>query len=140
MTGRKLRKAISLVKLSTGLRRSAQLPRDTRPSPPDTPRVADTIKLSSPATSDFWDIAVLHEDEHLLALNKPAGLLTSPDRYDPARPNLMKLLHAAIFEGKSWAKQRNLTYLSNAHRLDFDTSGVILMAKDKPVTLIEKAG
>ena len=51
------------------------------------------IKLSAPATREFWEIPVLFEDEHLLALDKPSRLLTSPDRYDPARPNLMKLLH-----------------------------------------------
>lgn len=95
--------------------------------------VSAVIKLSSPATREFWEIAVLFEDEHLLALDKPAGLLTSPDRYDPTRPNLMKLLHAAIAQQKPWAQQRGLTYLSNAHRLDFETSGVILLAKSKPV-------
>lgn len=58
--------------------------------------LSSTIKLSSPATREFWEIPVLFEDEHLLALDKPSGLLSSPDRYDPARPNLMKLLHAGI--------------------------------------------
>jgi len=93
------------------------------------------IKLSSPATKEFWEIPVLFEDEHLLAVDKPAGLLVSPDRYDPNRPNLMKLLHAGIEQGKPWAKERNLSYLMNAHRLDFQTSGVILLAKSKPVLI-----
>src|SRR5438552_5698442 len=91
------------------------------------------IKLSSPATSEFWEIPVLFEDAHLLAADKPAGLLTSPDRYDPNRPNLMKLLHAGIADAKPWARERGLTYLMNAHRLDFETSGVLLLAKNKPV-------
>jgi len=90
------------------------------------------LKLSSPATGEFWEIPVLFEDDHLLALDKPAGLLTSPDRYDPQRPNLMKLLHAGIETARPWAKARGLTYLMNAHRLDFETSGVILLAKNKP--------
>ena len=93
----------------------------------------DTIKLSAPAAGEFWEIEVLFEDEHLLALNKPPCLLTSPDRYDPNRPNLMKLLHGGIIEGKPWARTRKLEYLANAHRLDFETSGVILLAKTKPV-------
>jgi RluA family pseudouridine synthase len=80
----------------------------------------------------FWEVPVLFEDEYLLALDKPAGLLTSPDRYDPQRPNLMKLLHAAIAGGKPWARERGLDYLMNAHRLDFETSGIILLAKSKP--------
>src|SRR5580692_286817 len=93
------------------------------------------IKLSSPATRGFWEIPVLFEDDSLLALDKPAGLLTSPDRYDAQRPNLMKLLHAGIAEQKPWARERKLEYLSNAHRLDFETSGVILLAKSKPVLI-----
>ena len=95
-------------------------------------RVSAVIKLSSPPTREFWEIPVLFEDGHLLALDKPAGLLTSPDRYDPQRPNLMTLLHAAIAAGKPWAHERNVTYLANAHRPDGETSGVILLAKNKP--------
>ena len=95
--------------------------------------VSATIKLSSPATREFWEIPVVFEDAHLLALDKPAGLLTAPDRDDPARPNLMGLLHDAIAAGKTWATGRGLTYLNPAHRLDAETSGVILFAKSKPV-------
>ena len=94
------------------------------------------LKLSSPATGEFWEIPVVYEDDSLLAVNKPSGLLSSPDRYDPQRPNLMKLLHAGIAEGRPWAKQRGLNYLMNAHRLDFETSGVMLLAKNKPVLVI----
>jgi len=99
--------------------------------------VSAVIKLSSPATSEFWEIPVLHEDEHLLALDKPAGLLASPDRADASRPDpeppdLMKLLHAGIAAAKPWAAQRKLTYLHHAHWLERETSGVILLAKSKP--------
>ena len=100
----------------------------------------NVIKLSAPrpasqAESGFWEIPILFEDDSLLALDKPARLLTSPDRYDPERPNLMKLLHSAIAVGKPWARERGLTYLMNAHRLDFETSGVILLARNKPVLI-----
>jgi RluA family pseudouridine synthase len=100
--------------------------------------VSAAIKLSSPATSGFWEIPVLFEDEHLLALDKPAGLAVSPDRNNLARPSLMALLHAGIAAAKPWAVSRNLTYLANAHRLDAETSGVLLLAKNKP-TLIALA-
>jgi RluA family pseudouridine synthase len=94
--------------------------------------MSEVIKLSSPATHEFWEIPVLFEDAHLMALDKPARLLTSPDRYDAQRPNLMKLLHSAISAAKPWAAKRGLTYLMNAHRLDFETTGIILLAKTKP--------
>lgn len=90
------------------------------------------IKLSSPATREFWELEILFEDDHLLAIQKPSRLLTSPDRYDPERPNLMRLLHDGIRKGAPWARERALTYLANVHRLDFETSGVLLLAKTRP--------
>lgn len=96
------------------------------------------IKLSAPATHQFWEIPVVFENEHLLALDKPSHLLISPDRYDPQRPNLMKLLHQDVARNAPWARQRGINYLANAHRLDLETSGIILLAKDKP-TLVELA-
>ena len=89
------------------------------------------IKLSAPETEEFWKVPVLYEDDDLFALEKPSRLLTSPDRYDANRPNLMKILHRDIERGAPWAAERKLTYLSNAHRLDFETSGVLLLAKNK---------
>jgi len=94
--------------------------------------VGDSIKLSSPETGQFWEIPVLWEDDVMLALNKPAGLLVSPDRNEPARPNLMRLLHRGIERGAPWAKSRGLAWLRNTHRLDFATTGVLLLAKNKP--------
>jgi RluA family pseudouridine synthase len=90
------------------------------------------IKLSSPATREYWEIPVLFEDEHLLALDKPARLLASPDADDMARPSLMKLLHAGIAGKKNWAVERRMEYLNNANNLDFDATGVLLLAKNKP--------
>jgi len=98
----------------------------------------DIIKLSAPTTREYWEVPILFEDDYLLAVDKPSGLLTSPDRYDKDRPNLMKLLHAGVADGKPWALQHNRSYLANAHRLDFETSGIILLAKSKPV-LVELA-
>jgi RluA family pseudouridine synthase len=94
--------------------------------------VGGVLKLSSPATREYWEIAVLHEDEDLLAIAKPSRLLSSPDRYDPERPNLMRLIHEGIAKGVPWASERGLTYLANVHRLDFETTGVMLLAKNKP--------
>lgn len=91
------------------------------------------VKLSATATREFWEIPILFEDAHLLALDKPAGLAVSPDRFEPDRPSLMELLHAGIAAGKSWASERSLAYLSHAHRRDAEVSGVILLAKSKAV-------
>ncbi len=100
------------------------------------------IKLSSPATKDFWEIPVLFEDEALLAIDKPSRLLVSPDRYDIMRPNIMRLFHRDVARSAPWVAARNLTYIANAHRLDFETSGVLLLAKSKPalVSLADQFG
>jgi 23S rRNA pseudouridine1911/1915/1917 synthase len=89
-----------------------------------------TILLRA-SSHDRWELPVLHEDDVLLAIAKPSGFLTSPDRYDKQRPNLMSLLHRGIREQSAWARERGLSYLANVHRLDADTSGVLLLAKSK---------
>jgi RluA family pseudouridine synthase len=93
------------------------------------------LKLSSPDTHEFWEIPVLYEDPHLLALNKPSGFLTSPNHQEVTQPNLMGLLHNAIAHGKPWFQSRSLSYLMNAHRLDRDVSGVLLLAKSKSILI-----
>jgi len=39
--------------------------------------MSEAIKLSSPATREFWEIPVLFEDEHLLALDSALARLIS---------------------------------------------------------------
>jgi RluA family pseudouridine synthase len=63
---------------------------------------------------------IIHEDEALLAFDKPSGLLVAPDRWDKTSRNLMALVHARLGPG-----------IANIHRLDADTSGVLLCAKTK---------
>jgi 23S rRNA pseudouridine1911/1915/1917 synthase len=93
----------------------------------------NSIKLSSPATREFWEIPILFEDDHLLALDKPAQLMTSPnsDQTEAERPNLADLLHAGIAANKPWASERRLEYLGLLHRLDTEVSGVVVLAKSK---------
>lgn len=78
-----------------------------------------------------WEIPILYQDETLLAISKPPGLLTSPDRYDRDRPNLMALLHRGIRARTGWAREHRLDYLANVHRLDAETSGVLLLARSR---------
>src|SRR5258706_6655104 len=93
----------------------------------------NSIKLSSPETRDFWEVPFLFEDKPPLALTKPPLLRISPDRADPRLPSLMDLLHRGIQRGAPWSTERHLQYLINAHRLDSEIGGVLLLAKSKPV-------
>jgi RluA family pseudouridine synthase len=79
------------------------------------------------------ELPVLYEDDALLAVDKPSGLMVSPDTYDPVKPNLMSGVRRALDTGAAWARERGLTMLSNVHRLDADTSGVLLLAKKREV-------
>ena len=63
-------------------------------------------------------LEILFEDDDLIIVNKPAGMLVIPDRFDRNIPSLNKLLEAHI-GAKIWV----------VHRLDRDTSGVICFAK-----------
>jgi len=64
---------------------------------------------------------IIHQDEDIIAFDKPSGLLVAPDRWDKSRENLMTLVH-----------ERLGRHVANVHRLDADTSGVLLCAKSKP--------
>lgn len=66
---------------------------------------------------------ILYEDDTLVAFDKPSGLLVAPDRWDKARANLMGMVHADARFGRG---------VANVHRLDADTSGVLLCTKTKP--------
>ncbi|HRO42301.1 MAG TPA: RluA family pseudouridine synthase [Flavipsychrobacter sp.] len=63
-------------------------------------------------------IETLYEDNDLIIVNKPAGLLVIPDRFNADLPSLNKLLETKL-------KQ----HIFVVHRLDRDTSGVICFAK-----------
>jgi len=62
-------------------------------------------------------IQVLFCDATLLVINKPAGLPTLPDGYNSALPHVKSVLEQEY--GRLWS----------VHRLDKDTSGVLLLAR-----------
>jgi len=97
--------------------------------------MSPVIKLSSQSPREFLEITVLYEDEHLMILDKPSGLLVSSDRLEPGRPNLMQLLHDGIAQEKPWAKERGLGYLRITHRLDAEATGIAIFAKTKDVLI-----
>ncbi|MGB3801283.1 MAG: RluA family pseudouridine synthase [Lewinella sp.] len=62
-------------------------------------------------------ISILFEDDHLVVVDKPADVLTVPDRHDPDQPNLKQTLtdrYGSIIP---------------VHRLDKPTSGVLVFAR-----------
>ena len=68
------------------------------------------------------DLAVVHEDEHLLVIDKPAGLVVHPGSGNWSGTMLNALLHHAKGAGE-------LPRAGIVHRLDKDTSGLLVVAK-----------
>jgi len=82
------------------------------------------VQLDVQTHSEPEDIAldVLYEDEHVIVINKPAGLVVHPGAGNPAGTLVNALLH----------RDPGLNVLPRAgivHRLDKDTSGVMVVAR-----------
>ena len=92
---------------------------------------AELIKLHNPETDSLWKFPILWEDEHVLAINKPAGILTIHDPGYPEHDVLIPLLKAEISRGRAiWLKNRSISFLKPLNFLDLHASGVLLMGKN----------
>ncbi len=67
-------------------------------------------------------LTVLHEDEHLLVIDKPAGLVVHPGAGNPDETLVNALLHR-------FPELENLPRAGIVHRLDKDTSGLMVVAR-----------
>ena len=94
-------------------------------------KAGDRIKLTTPVATPLDLIAqeipldVLYEDEHLIVINKPAGLVVHPaaGHADGTLVNAL-LAHCTELSGINGTQRPGIV-----HRLDKDTSGVIVVAK-----------
>ena len=73
--------------------------------------------------------SILHEDRSVIALDKPRGWMLVPHSWQKTDRNLQAAVNSAIAARLFWARSRNLRYLRYVHRLDADTSGILLFAK-----------
>src|SRR6056297_2373101 len=88
---------------------------DDAPPPPDRPGVSD-------GDAEMMRSAVLYRDEHLIALNKPPGLPSQGGSGQGGR-------HVdALAEALRFGAQEKPRLV---HRLDKDTSGVLLLARSR---------
>ena len=90
-------------------------------NPPDAPENAAAGAQPVAPVAAVDDVEVLHEDAHLLALVKPAGLLSVPGR-GPQNADCL-----------STRAQRRWPGALIVHRLDQATSGLLLMARSAAV-------
>jgi 23S rRNA pseudouridine1911/1915/1917 synthase len=90
-------------------------------------QVALEVELETEVHSqpEAISLDIVHEDEHLLVLNKPAGLVVHPGAGNPAGTLLNGLLHHD-------PKLAELPRAGIVHRLDKDTSGLMVVARTLP--------
>lgn len=95
-------------------------------------KAGDRIQLTTPAATPLDLVAqeipldVLYEDEHLIVINKPAGLVVHPaaGHSDGTLVNAL-LAHCTELSGINGTQRPGIV-----HRLDKDTSGVMVVAKN----------
>jgi 23S rRNA pseudouridine1911/1915/1917 synthase len=81
------------------------------------------------------DLNIIYEDDDLLVIDKPAGLLVIPDRWDASKPTVVKLARAYL-NAQATAKgmlSAEVPRIWVVHRLDRDTSGALILAKSDRV-------
>ncbi|MFP4014092.1 MAG: RluA family pseudouridine synthase [Chitinispirillaceae bacterium] len=83
--------------------------------------------------TDFFrkNFNILFEDDSILVCNKPAGLVVHSGSGHLSGDNLVDLATAYVLSKKNQTQEQHIPVLM--HRLDRDTSGVILLAKHKGV-------
>ncbi len=74
-------------------------------------------------------LRILHEDEHLVAVDKPAGIVVHPAR---GHMGGYTLQNAILYRYRSEIGKPGVT-LAAPHRLDRETSGVILFARQQRI-------
>jgi len=74
-------------------------------------------------------IPILHEDRNVIAIDKPQGWMLAPVSWQNTGRNLFAALTSSVSAGDFWAKSRNLKFIRFVHRLDAETSGVLLLVK-----------
>lgn len=72
------------------------------------------------------NIDIVYEDAQLLAINKPAGLLTHPDR-SRQKDTLIARVHAYLY--RKGELDSTMFLPATANRLDRNTSGLVLVGK-----------
>jgi 23S rRNA-/tRNA-specific pseudouridylate synthase len=76
-------------------------------------------------------IPILYEDRAVLAIDKPRHWMLVPYSWQRTNRNLQAALVSSIGAGDYWARARGLKFLRYVHRLDAETTGILLFAKSQ---------
>ncbi|CAN5651067.1 RluA family pseudouridine synthase [soil metagenome] len=92
-------------------------------------RVGERVEAQVPEDSllpERIPVPIVFEDEHLLVIDKPAGLVVHPGSGNPSGTLVNGLLDKGIAGGEDPARP------GVVHRIDRDTSGLMVLAKGEP--------
>ena len=76
-------------------------------------------------------IPILYEDRSVIAVDKPPGWMLVPHSWQKTNRNLQAAIVSSIGAGDFWARSRGLKFLRHVHRLDGETTGVLLFARSQ---------
>ncbi|HET7219865.1 MAG TPA: RluA family pseudouridine synthase [Vicinamibacterales bacterium] len=79
-----------------------------------------------PRTGQIGDLDIVYEDDALLVVNKPPGILSVPLERNPGVPSVHALIARRL---RSHGKRKPFV----VHRIDQDTSGLVVFAKNEDV-------
>jgi tRNA pseudouridine32 synthase / 23S rRNA pseudouridine746 synthase len=79
-------------------------------------------------------VTILHEDKDVIVVEKPCGLLTIGTDRDKSR-TVHSILNEYVRKGDP--RSRNRIYI--VHRLDRETSGILILAKSEPAKIFLQA-
>ena len=86
---------------------------------------------SVPAPRAKHSLDIVYEDEHILLINKPSGMLSQPA--DDGTPSLVEYLTSYLLENGSLTEEELRTFRpSVCNRLDRNTTGLIAAGKSLP--------
>jgi 23S rRNA pseudouridine1911/1915/1917 synthase len=74
-------------------------------------------------------MTILYDDRSVLAIDKPRGWMLVPFTWQKTGRNLQAALVSSLAAGDFWARSRGLKFIRCVHRLDTDTTGVLLFSK-----------
>jgi 23S rRNA pseudouridine1911/1915/1917 synthase len=86
-------------------------------------------KTNSIELPDCEPILILYEDRSVIAVDKPRGWMLLPVSWQNTGRNLQAAINSSIAARDFWARSRGIKFLRYVHRLDADTSGILLFAK-----------
>ena len=76
------------------------------------------------------ELNIVFEDNDIIVINKPAGLLTHPDKNE-YKNNLHEMVRSYLFDKGEYSPDETFTP-TPCHRLDRNTSGIVIFAKKHP--------